>query len=133
MHIAGNAFTQKIADIFGLDFAEAEKLKLAPEEDKLNKIKAGVESALANLAGEVRTSFDYYESQGTSSVSKIYLSGGGAKFPGVKDMLAHFLNIEVECWDPVKKVKVPDSLEASKLNLCSGELAVAVGLALRGN
>ena len=133
MHVAGNAFTQKVADIFGLDFANAEKLKINPEAEKLNKIKAGVESALANLAGEIRTSFDYYESQGASSVGKIYLSGGSARLNGLKEMLEHFLSIEVERWDPFKKIKIGSDIDPDKLKESSGELAVAVGLALRNN
>jgi len=133
MHIAGNAFTQKIADIFSLEFTEAEKLKITPEPGKLNKIKAGIESALASLAGEIRTSFDYYESQGTSNVGKIFLSGGSAKFPGLKDMLEHFLNIEVQEWDPLKQVKISSEIDMAKLKGVQGELAVALGLALHNS
>jgi type IV pilus assembly protein PilM len=133
MHIAGNAFTQRVADIFGLEFAEAEKLKIDPDEDKLNKIKAGVESVLANLAGEIRTSFDYYESQGASSVGKIFLSGGSAKFNGLKEMLEHFLGAEVEHWDPFKGVKMGEGIDLAKLKASRAELAVALGLALRNS
>lgn len=133
LHIAGNTFTQKIADIFSIDFANAENLKINPDKDKLNKVRAGVESALANLAGEIRTSFDYYESQGSSNVGKIFLSGGSAKFEGLKEMLAHLLSIEVEYWDPFKKIKIPGDMDAAKLKNSSGELSVAVGLALRNS
>ncbi len=133
LHIAGNAFTQKIADIFGIDFANAEHLKINPDQEKINKVNAGIESALASLAGEIRTSFDYYESQGASNVSKVFLSGGGAKFIGLKEMLAHLLGIEVEYWDPFKKIKIPENIDANKLKSLSGELNVAVGLALRNN
>ncbi len=152
IHIAGNTFTQKIADIFGLDLANAENLKINPvrnttqisvntivsngvnpDNERLNKINAGVESVLASLAGEIRTSFDYYESQGSSNVDKIFLSGGSVKFKGLKDILARLLSIEVEYWDPFKKIKIPDNIDAEKLKNSSGELAVAVGLALRNN
>ncbi|OQB16562.1 MAG: Competence protein A [Candidatus Omnitrophica bacterium ADurb.Bin205] len=133
MHIAGNAFTQKIADILSIEFAEAEKLKINPDPDKLNKIKAGAESALANLAGEIRTSFDYYESQGTSTVGKIFLSGGSAKFTGLKDMLEHFLNIEVEEWDPLRQLKIGSNIDLPKLKAVQGELVVALGLALHNS
>jgi len=131
MHIAGNAFTQKIADMFSLDFAEAEKLKINPDPERLNKVKAAVESALANLAGEIRTSFDYYESQGASSVTKIYLSGGSAKFSGLKEMLEHFLNIDVQGWDPFHKIALPDEAGLDKLKSLQEKFPIAVGLALR--
>jgi type IV pilus assembly protein PilM len=133
LQIAGNTFTQKIADIFSIDFANAENLKINPDKEKLSKINAGIESALINLAREIRTSFDYYESQGASNVSKVFLSGGSAKFEGLKEMLAHLLSIEVEYWDPFKKIKIPENIDAEKLKKSSGELSVAVGLALRNN
>ena len=133
IHISGNTFTQKVADILSIEFMEAEKLKITPELDKLNKIKAAVESALINLAGEIRASFDYYESQGASMVEKIFLSGGSAKLTGLKDKLEHFLNIEVEEWEPLRRLKIASSVDLPKLKVVQGELAVALGLALHSS
>jgi type IV pilus assembly protein PilM len=130
MHIASNNFNQKIMDMFDLDLGSAEKLKLNPDPERENKIKAAVESILVNLAGEVRTSFDYYESQSTSSVEKIFLSGGGSNFAGLKDMLSHLLGIEVEYWDPLKQVRLGENIDAQAVKGASSQLAIAVGLAL---
>jgi type IV pilus assembly protein PilM len=131
IQIAGIKFTQKLVDVMGLDFKSAENLKLNPESDKADKITKAIESVLANLAAEIRTSFDYYESQSSSTVAKIFLSGGGSLFPGLKDMLAGLLGIEVEYWDPLKKISISESLIPEKLKLLSPQLAVAIGLALR--
>lgn len=133
MHIASNTFTQKIMDIFELDFDAADKLKIGPEAEAatMNKINAAVESVLSNIANEIRTSFDYYESQSASSVVKIFLSGGGSRFRGLKDMLSRLLGIEVEYWDPLKRLRLDEGLGADKAKEASGQLAVAVGLALR--
>lgn len=86
---------------------------------------------LSELAGELRTSFDYYESQSASSVERIFLSGGGSKLSGLKDTLANLLGIEIQGWDPLNKIKISDAIEQDKLKEISCELAVAVGLALR--
>ena len=85
---------------------------------------------MTNLAMEIRTSFDYYESQNNSSVVKIFLSGGGSKISGLKEMLASCLGMEVESWDPFKQIKISDKLDAVKLNKFSGQFNVAVGLAI---
>lgn len=130
INIAGNTFTQKLADVFGLDFKEAEKLKLYPDKERHDKIKAALDAVLSNLAVEVRVSFDYYESQNSSSVEKIYLGGGGSLCEGFKEKLAEILDIEVEYWDPLKKITVPESLDAKKIKEISSQLTVAVGLAL---
>lgn len=133
IHIASNTFTHKIMDIFGLDFDNADKLKSNPESDaeKANKVKAAVESVLSGLATEIRTSFDYYESQSASSVTKIFLSGGGVKFKGLKEMLARLLSIEVDYWSPLQRIQVSEGIDASQAQEAAWQLAVAVGLALR--
>jgi type IV pilus assembly protein PilM len=109
IHCGGANFTNKIMDTFGIDFKAAEELKIKPEGGDLasssqshnpdaemaNKIKASVESVLTNLAVEIRSSFDYYESQNTSNVARIFLSGGGSKIAGLKENLAISLGLEV--------------------------------------
>jgi type IV pilus assembly protein PilM len=131
INIAGNDFTQKIMEIFGLDFKSAEELKLNPDELKSQKLLTAQESIFTNLASEIRTSFDYYESQSTTSVVKIFLSGGGSNFIGLKDTLANSLGIEVEYWNPLKQVSLSSEMDPAKLKTFSNHLAVAVGLALR--
>jgi len=145
IHSAGADFTRKLMDIFELDFKAAEELKIKPEgsglatdsqshnpdPERANKVKAGVESVLTNLAAEIRTSFDYYESQNSSSVVKIFLSGGGSRISGLTESLALSLGIPVEPWDAFKQIKISDTIDTQKLNNFSGQFNVAVGLALR--
>jgi type IV pilus assembly protein PilM len=131
IHVGGANFTKKLMDIFEIDFKAAEELKINPTPDKLDKITAGVESVLLNLATEIRTSFDYYESQNTSSVVKIFLSGGSSKAGGLKEKLSSALGIPVETWDPFKQIKISDKIDIQKLNQFSGQFNIAVGLALR--
>jgi type IV pilus assembly protein PilM len=90
-----------------------------------------VEPAVANLAKEIRSSFDYYESQAATSVTKIFLSGGGSLLAGLKDMLANLLGQEVEYWDPLARIGVSEGGVSEKIKTISSQLAVAVGLALR--
>lgn len=148
IQLAGNSFTQKLVDIFGIDFKVAEELKLNPvrnteqtqnkisngvnpDSERANKVAAAVESVLANMATEIRTSFDYYESQSASSVAKIFLSGGASLLSGLKDMLVNLLGIEVEYWDPLKQISLADNIDSAKVKELSNQLGVAVGLALR--
>jgi len=130
IHTGGANFTKKLMDIFELDFKTAEELKTNVTEENINKIKVCVESVLTNLATEIRTSFDFYESQYSSNVVKIFLSGGSSKISGLKEMLAGFLGIEVETWDPFKKIKISESIDKNKLDQFSSQFNIAVGLAL---
>jgi type IV pilus assembly protein PilM len=131
INIGGNNFTQKISDSLGLDFKAAEAMKSAQDKEKSEKAAKAIEPILAKLAQEVRTSFDYYESRSVTSVEKIFLSGGGSLFSGVKETLANLLGLEVANWDPFKKVSLAEGIKQDKLKALSGQLAVAVGLALR--
>ncbi|MDD5431370.1 MAG: type IV pilus assembly protein PilM [Candidatus Omnitrophica bacterium] len=151
IHIAGSNLTKKIMDTLGLEFNNAEELKLNPDKVQAiakspaqvqasstslpakqpDKINAIVDSVLVSLAAEIRTSFDYYESQSTSAVSKIFISGGGSKMSGLREALSAFLGIEVEIWDPLKQMVLPQNLDAQKLKEISSQLPVAIGLALR--
>jgi type IV pilus assembly protein PilM len=131
IYIAGNNLTQKIQEAIGIDLKSIEELKPNIDKEKLNKVVTVAESVLSDLSKELRTSFDYYESQSTSSIIKIFLSGGGSKFNGLKDILANLLSIEVEYWDPLRQISITDSIDSKEAKALSAQLAVAVGLALR--
>ncbi|MBI4983000.1 MAG: type IV pilus assembly protein PilM [Candidatus Omnitrophica bacterium] len=131
IHIASNNFNHRIMEMFGVDFKSAESLKVDMPQEKSEKIVAALDSVMANLATELRISFDYYESQTSSAVNKIFITGGGSNLPGLKDALANLLGIEVENWDPFNKISIPASIDAEYLKKHKSELAVAVGLALR--
>ncbi|MFZ2602468.1 MAG: type IV pilus assembly protein PilM [Candidatus Omnitrophota bacterium] len=129
--IAGNGFTKKIAETLSLDFKNAEELKVNPDQDRISKVTKAVESTMSALASEIRVSFDYYESQSASVVSKIFVSGGGSLFPGLKDSLKVLLGIEVDYWDPLGQIGIAGHIDSEKLKQISSQLAVAVGLSLR--
>jgi len=131
INIGGNNFTQKISDIMAVSFKEAEGLKTGQDRSKADKMLSIVEPVLAKLAQEVRTSFDYYESRNITSVEKIYLSGGGSLYPGLKEMLANLLAMSVDNWDPLRKIEIAGDLDPDKVRPLAGQLAVAIGLALR--
>jgi Tfp pilus assembly PilM family ATPase len=46
-------------------------------------------------------------------------------------MLAHLLGIEVEYWDPLEHIQINEAAGLEKAKAYSGQLAVAIGLALR--
>lgn len=129
--IAGNHLTQRIAEVFALDFKAAEAFKVAGDKQQAEKVTAAVEPVAAKLAKEVRTSFDYYESRSVASVEKIYLSGGGSMCAGLKESLAAMVGVEVDNWDPLRRITLAEGIDPAKIKAVSGQLAVAVGLALR--
>jgi len=130
--IGGNNLTQRIADALGVDFKSAESLKTGADKQQSVKIAAAIETVLSKLAHEARSSFDYYESRSVASVEKIFISGGASLYDGLKDMLMGFLGMPVENWDPFRKITVSAACDAAQARAIGGQLAVAIGLALRG-
>lgn len=128
IHIAGN----KIADSLSSDLKAAEISKINPQGEQSGKAAPAFEIVLSQLAAEIRPSFDYYESQSASSVGKIFLSGGGSLFSGLKESLANVLGAEVDYWDPLKQITVAEGLDLSGISSMerATKFATAVGLAL---
>jgi len=89
------------------------------------------ESALINLANEVRLSFDFYESQGNSPVLTLFLSGAIKKIQGLEMFLNQNLGAEVKTWNPISKITLNPGLDEGVFKDREGELAVVLGLALR--
>jgi type IV pilus assembly protein PilM len=128
---AGNNLTQKLIETLVMDFKAAEILKINFEAQQQDKVKPALESVVNNLVSEIRISFDYYESQSSSTVAKIFLSGGSSRMSGLKEMLNESLGIEVEYWDPFGKIDISNNIDSRRLKTLSSQFAVAVGLALR--
>ncbi|MCX5697153.1 MAG: type IV pilus assembly protein PilM [Candidatus Omnitrophica bacterium] len=131
IHIGGDNFTRGIQDALQLDIAQAEAIKINPDPAHAAAASAAAESVVSSLAAEIRTSFDYYESQNASSVGKILLSGAASQLTGFRDSLANMLGIEVDYWDPLRRLIFGAGLDAQKLKAFAPQLAVCVGLALR--
>lgn len=128
--LAGDELTNKVKEKFYLDFKEAETLKIEPK-DKIDAVKEIFNPVLEKIISELRLSFDYFESQYEKSIGKLYLSGGTSYLFNITDVLRERLGIEVFRWDPLAGIGISEGLDADELNKCSGQLAVAVGLALR--
>lgn len=131
IHFGGDNFTEKLQETLHLDFAQAESAKIKSDPVQADAVSAAIESAASILAAEIRTSFDFYESQNASSVNKIFLSGAGINITGFKDYLANTLGIGIDIWDPLRKIIFGAEVDAQKLKPFASQLAVAVGLALR--
>jgi type IV pilus assembly protein PilM len=132
IHVSGNNLTKKMVDMYNIEPQEAEEIKKSQDSEKLAKYSRAIESVVGDMASELRISFDYYESQSVSSVSSIFLSGGSSKVCGLREILSSTLGIETQYWNPFEKINSVENIDAQKLSGFSSELAVAVGLALRG-
>ena len=148
--LAGNQFTQAIANVLNLTFDEAEELKIA---GRAAEHRRGAESAApgtlrlrtsqtaqealereANkFIAEVRRSLDYYLTQATQvrTIKRIYLTGTGSQLTNLASYLEKGLQTQVVIGDPLSHVSASGSVEQAVLADRMG-CAPAIGLALGG-
>jgi len=133
--VAGNAVTLGIADETGYSFHEAEALKLRTQETE----PAGTGAALAEaaekfggrLALEVTRSLATFRRQtSTEAPERIYLAGGGAKLKSINEVLHQRLKLQVEFFDPLRKVILGTGVDRESTRVHGYQMTETVGAAL---
>ncbi|MGI8495681.1 MAG: type IV pilus biogenesis protein PilM, partial [Pyrinomonadaceae bacterium] len=95
-----------------------------------------MDNVMEIVALEIQKTFDFYRAtaeEGAAQVQKILISGGGSKLAGLREGLSARLELPVEILDPFRQIKVDTrKFDPDYLSEIMPEMAVAVGLALRG-
>jgi type IV pilus assembly protein PilM len=137
--VGGNQYTALLQKELGLTFEQAEAVKrgaLVPGESEQRDLANVLETVSDILALEIQKTFDFYRAtsdDGEGTVQKILISGGGSKLPGLAEFLGNRFGIPVEAFNPFRQIKVDARrFDPEYMREVVPELAVAVGLALRG-
>ena len=85
------------------------------------------------LALEIQKTLDYCKAtSSTFDISRLYVAGGGAHVPGLREHLEQRLRLTVEPFDSFRAIQqLPSGLTRRQLDAVAPDMAVAVGLALR--
>jgi type IV pilus assembly protein PilM len=137
--VGGSQYTSLLQRELGMSFEQAEAVKRGlplPEGIEPRPIQPIIEAVSDILALEVRKTMDFYRTTAAESeatIEKILLAGGGSKLPGLADYLAKRFEIPVEVFDAFKRIEVDaNRFNPDYMKEIVPEMAVAVGLALRG-
>lgn len=138
--IGGSQFTDVLQKNLGISFQHAEALKRGVMTDVEDAEEKAIEPLMNNVmemvAMEIQKTFDFYRAtadDGGLPVQKILISGGGSKLAGLREGLSERLELPVEILDPFRQIKVDTrKFDPDYLSEIMPEMAVAVGLALRG-
>jgi len=135
----GNTVTRLLAERLGMDFNQAEALKVklgsgqqeganVPDPRQLEEVMV---AGLGDLTTEVRRSLDYYEGRNRGAGPEgALVTGGGALLPGLTRYLSTDLGVPVEVGDPFQAVgAMPRGRGGDQPG---SMMAIAVGLARRG-
>jgi type IV pilus assembly protein PilM len=147
--VAGNQFTKQMQTEMNLGFSQAEELKrqqgqvavesdeilltrMPDKDDRSMAISEAVTPVLNKMLSEFRRSFDFYENSiKKRPISKVILSGGGARLKNIEKFFADKLGVPTEIADPFRHVDIPKSFDPDLIRAAAPALMVAVGLALR--
>jgi type IV pilus assembly protein PilM len=134
--VGGDDITEAIATDLSVDLDLAEDLKRRADESSSDELVARA-GAIANrrlgpLVEEIRGSLDFYLAQGDAApFSRVLVTGGGARTPGLLARLDQALGTPVELAHPLQLVEV------GRIGLSNGQLfdaepllTVPIGLAL---
>ncbi len=149
--VAGNSFTEAIASGMGIDLGQAEEIKESeaqavtdePTRALLSPVgqdaSRAMEAVLEELVREIRRSFAYFDYQQTpggteyktEGVTRIYLTGGGAKLAGLVSYLTEQISIPVEMVTLFENNLIQVPTGADQIIPQTPLLTTAFGLALR--
>ena len=137
--VGGSQYTSLLQKELGLTFEQAEAVKRGmplPDGAEPRPIQPIIETVSDILALEVKKTMDFYRATaevGGETIQKILIAGGGSKLPGLADYLAKRFETPVEVFDPFKQIEVDArKFDPDYMREVIPEMAVAVGLALRG-
>jgi type IV pilus assembly protein PilM len=133
--LGSRLLTEQIQNTFGLTFDEAEALKLGqtPAGDK----QAGLEKIFVDTctqwATEIKRALDFfYSSYPDETITRLVISGGGARVSGINQFLQEQTGIPVEIFNPFSKTSIDSGqIDGAYLDSIAPEMALATGLAMR--
>jgi type IV pilus assembly protein PilM len=133
--VGGHQYTDSLQKELDLNFEDAEKLKLGEKVGTVSEdAKAPILQQVTEIIVlEIQKTFDFFRASAAGEhIEKIYLAGGSAKVPGLMEALRQEFSMPVELLNPFQRVVPPaDGPGADLVEQNPGQLAVAVGLALR--
>ncbi len=138
--VGGSQFTDVLQRSLGLNFQQAEALKRGMTDVVDGVEEKSIEPLMNNVteivAMEIQKTFDFYRAtteDNQTVVQKILISGGGSKLTGLAQELSQRLELPVEVLNPFRNINVDSKkFDPDYLNEIVPEMAVAVGLAVRG-
>jgi type IV pilus assembly protein PilM len=137
--IAGWHFTSDLMRDYGLEYADAERVKkeqgMNPDLPRVkgeDKEILGIteRGSMEKLGDEINRSLRYYVKEtGQSVFTHFVLTGGGAVLKGLDTYLSNKFNLPIELYNPFNQLDIRVPVDTDN----PFQMAAAVGLAIRGD
>ncbi len=142
--IGGTKITEAIAKDFNEPFGAAEERKKRdgfvslggsyadPDDPEISRVSKMIRNSMTRLHAEISRSISFYRSQqqGTAP-ARVFLCGGSASLPYMREFFNEKLQMPVEFFNPLRNVAVGEALDVDEIGKNAHTLGEVVGLALR--
>lgn len=128
----GNQLVEECMRRYGMDAEQASFLQRGEEppagfEDEV------LEPFRQNVIQQISRALQFYASSSDyTSISTLFLTGGGASIPGLAEAVGNEVGISCEVADPLKDLRLSPKISARSLEQARPALTTACGLAMRG-
>jgi type IV pilus assembly protein PilM len=127
--VGSREMTKQIANVLGIDEAQAEAIKRQPGE-KLAQVIEACDMPINNLIAEIRLSMDYYMTEKNIQVDELFLSGGGSLLKDIEGVFEKNLGLPVKIWNPLAGVRLNNPAVSGDIQTYAAQFGVALGLGL---
>ena len=141
----GSTITQQIGKEFSEAFQLAEERKkrdgfvslggayAEPDDPDVARVSKMIRNSMTRLHAEIARSISFFRSQqGGSAPERVYLSGGSASLPYMREFFQEKFQLPVEFFNPLRNVAVGSGLNMDEISRNAHRMGELVGLALRG-
>ncbi len=133
--VGGHQYTDSLQKELDLSFDDAEALKLGQKVGTVSEdAKVPILQQVTEIIVlEIQKTFDFFRATAAGEhIERIYLAGGSSKVSGLIEALRQEFSLPVEVLNPFARIGYAEGGPTSELiGTNPGQLAVAVGLALR--
>ena len=133
--VGSRQITEQIQSSFDLEYEEAESLKLGqtPAEEKQEEMEQIFSSTCTQWVLEIKKAIDLYHANNPEKpLTRLVLSGGGAKVVGLTQFLENETSLPVELFNPFSNMTFNEKkIDPEFLERIGPEMAIVSGLAIR--
>lgn len=133
--VGSDQLTEQIANTLGLEYEEAEKIKLGrvPADENREEVEDIFNQTCTQWVLEIKKAIDLYTANHPDiPLERLILSGGGSKIAGLKSFIHRETGIEVVSFNPFLKMAInTKKIDPDYIDAIAPEMAIAAGLAIR--
>jgi type IV pilus assembly protein PilM len=135
MAFGGAQLTEAIQEATGLEYVDAERIKIAGSEDMaiMKEITTVCNELCGVWASELKRAIDFYKASSSAEgyPTDLYVSGGSAFLKGLDMLFGDIIGLPVKILNPLHGFTIDHGIEPEYISSVAPQMAIATGLALR--